>query len=165
MLKKEEIINFLKDKKKIILIVSAFLIVTVTTILIYALSSTKKVELKIVEPAEVIVELKDPDDILEGAVLRMDPFVLNLKDNSGILRLKVTLVFYEFELPKSLSSLMPMYRDRIITTASSYNANDLLKPKNRNKFKTKLIEELNSGRSDEERIVDIYLEEFNIREL
>ena len=114
------------------------------------------------EPQIQIVEIDDPDQVLSGAVLRLEPFVVNLKENSGILNLTVAFEFYDFNIPEDMDARMPGLRDLVITTASTFHANDLLY-NGAEKVKEALIEEINKRVSERNPITKVYVEHLLIR--
>ena len=153
-----------KRKLKITIAVGSGFVVLLIIILI-VFWPNKPQPPPVVEHKEVsqIVQVKDPDQVLQGAVYNLSPFVLNLKNNTGILRMRVTLSFFEFDLPPNLQTLVPFYRDKIISVCTSFEANELLKPKGKKELKERLLAEINKDRSPDEEIMDIFFDEFNLR--
>ena len=156
--------------KKTLAIFSAILLVIIITIVYYLSISNKIEEKKVtVKGEKKILEVSDPDGVLSGATYSFAPFILNLKNGSGILSLKLSIIFFDFELPEGFNNIVPAFRNRIILESSKFTSNELLRLKNKDLLKENIIKSLNEilknrNNADESEIVDIYFEEFNLRD-
>jgi flagellar basal body-associated protein FliL len=111
---------------------------------------------------EGVLEIDDPDQVLRGAVYGFDPFVVNLKNNSGIIYLTVSVEFYDFVVPDDIESRAPALRDYIISRLSDESASTLTS-KGPPYIKEILIDGLNEKISEDNPIEKVFVENFLIR--
>ncbi len=153
------------SKKQLILLAGSLFIALsgVSSVVFYFLFSGDGKKESATAPDRVqVLEIEDPDEILSGAVLSLEPFIINLKGNSGILHLVVSLEFYDFNLPSDIEARTPALRDYIITKASDRYARDLL-VNGSEKLKEVLLEEINERVSGDNPITNVYIEHLLIR--
>ncbi len=147
---------------KVLVPVSVILLLIVFTsaYLIFSPSSAQ-LEHPISEPK--IIEVYDNDNVLTGATYTFEPFILNLKNGSGILSLKVTISVFELQLPPYFNTAIPAYRDRIISIVTAYSANELLEREIRDRLQNDLVIQLNEVDKNGPEVVKVYFEEFVVR--
>lgn len=109
-----------------------------------------------------LLEIEDPDQVLRGAVYGLDPFIINLINNSGIIYLTVSVEFYDFVVPEDIMSRTPALRDYIISRVSEQSANTLT-TKGPPHIEEILIEGLNEKISEDNPIEKVFVENFLIR--
>lgn len=159
--KKEEAppVNFI-DKNFYFIISGIVAFSVFVSLAVYLLFSKEEVKTEVVvEDKDIIIY--DEDQVLTGAVFRLPKLLINLKKNSGVLEVKVTLGLFDLELPEDIKNYEAFYTDKIISISSNYEAEQLLKSKTKGYLKNKLIESFNQ--ENKPKIVELYFEEFNIR--
>lgn len=152
-----------KSKLKILskpIYLGAFLVLII--FLFFLLSSENPA--KIVEDSNVvnIIEIEDLDSVLSGVVYRLEPFTINLKDNTGVLFVTFSLQFYDFSLPPEIDLIEGKIRDLIIEETSRFSSDEILK-NGPIILKDPLLQGLNLKLTIAQPIEDIYIENIVIR--
>lgn len=111
-----------------------------------------------------IVEIEDPDNVLSGAVLRLPRNVLNLRTPNTYVYLKLSLEFYEFELPEDISSSITPINDAIIRIVSDKTSDQLISQEGREDLKKEIKQEINNILGENKRVSNIYYLEFMIKQ-
>jgi flagellar basal body-associated protein FliL len=109
-----------------------------------------------------VLEIEDPDEVLSGAVLYLEPFVINLKGESGVLYLQVSVEFYDFLVPQPQENIVPVLRDYIISKMSDRYERDLM-VNGPEKTRELLLEDINARMPEENPITNVFVENFLIR--
>ncbi len=93
--------------------------------------------------AETTEEKKDPSKL--GAVVALDPFIVNLTGESGKRYLKVTIQveLNDEKVGEELTNKMPQIKDSIITVLSSKVTGDLLTIEGKFKLKEEILTRIN----------------------
>ena len=116
------------------------------------------------KPAEQVVMIEDPDNVLTGAMIPLGSFVINLGRKNSFLKTTLIAECYEFEAGPLLYAKIPKFRDRVIDIASEKKPEELLTPTGKNRFRLDLIEAFNQGEEDESsKVVNVYFTDFVVQ--
>ncbi|HMO17195.1 MAG TPA: flagellar basal body-associated FliL family protein [Oligoflexia bacterium] len=156
--------NFgLSHRKKILISSLIFLIIIFTLITVYFWSINKKNDTQLHDENKLtVIEVDDPDEVLEGAVMPLEPFVINLKSNTGILYLKVAVQFYDTVPNEETLGRIPAVRDFIIETSSGFSAEELLR-KGPESLRLAIQQGINQRLPEEDQAHNVFIEQFLIR--
>jgi flagellar FliL protein len=113
---------------------------------------------------QMMVEKKPKVPPIIGSIWDLDPFVVNLMDNSGERYLKVVM---QFEVPepaiiKELELVKPRVRDSILELLSSKSLADLADAPGKQRLREEIILRVNNSIS-RGRIAKVYFSEFVIQ--
>ena len=102
-----------------------------------------------------------PERVEEGAVLKLNPLIINLKEEDGRHYLKTTIVL---ELNKKdgleeVQAKVPHLTDIVILTVSEKNMEFLKQPQAKDKLKEELLAKINQE-TEIKKIKQIYFDEF-----
>jgi len=139
------------------------LVLFIFPIIFFFLLSTDKSAPLIKEENQVnLIEIEDIDSVLSGIVYRLEPFTINLKDNSGVLFVTFSLQFYDFSLPPEIEHIEGKIRDLIIEETSRFSADEILK-NGPSILKDPILQGLNLKLTIDQPIEDVYIENIVIR--
>jgi flagellar protein FliL len=147
-----------KGKPKTLLIVGGvillFIIIGVPAG--YLMIQNKGSDIEVAEGEEVLdeekntAEMKEPEEEeleegeeLLGAIFPLDTFVVNLKENSGMVRAQLQIEFKERDVPKKFLQKTVMARDMIISLLARKTKDELLTESGKAKVKEDIREIVN----------------------
>lgn len=99
---------------------------------------------------------------LSGAVLPLEPFIVNLKVKGNFLKASLQLQFIDPELPPTIENDIPKVRDAIIAILSSRSAKEILTEEGKNDLKDEIVERVNDALGLED-IEGVYFTEFIVQ--
>ncbi len=106
------------------------------------------------------IEIEDPDGVLTGALLRLEPITANIESTTTFLQLSVVFEYFELFLPADASFHIPRLRDAILSVLRTKTADELLSDEGKETLRLELIAAANSAIDAEDDIVDVYFEQF-----
>jgi len=127
-----------RKKKRLILIAAStivgVIILGVVVLMIMLSSGAEK---------EVVKELPEgEEEFIPGAVLKLDPIIVNLKVKGSFIKSTIELEFQEKELPPTMESEIPKIRDAIIMATSDRTAQELLTNEGKDELADDIIDTL-----------------------
>lgn len=113
------------------------------------------------QPSVIYVE--DPDNVLTGALLHLEPFTLNLGGTESFLKIELIVEYFELHLPEAVQTQRPKLRDAAIRVLSDKSPEELLSVDGKSTLRLELIDAFNKSLDAEEEIVDVYFTHFTIQ--
>jgi flagellar FliL protein len=156
-----------KSKKKLIIIIAVVLVVLIGGGVgaFLALGSKPKEGAEGEDGGEGEEETETEeaaDGALPGAVVPLDPFIVNLLIKGSFLKTTIQLEFSEPEAPHSFEASIPKVRDAIIRILSSKEAKEILSAEGKEKLRGEVREGVNKTLESED-VVQVYFTEFIIQ--
>jgi flagellar FliL protein len=99
---------------------------------------------------------------LGGAIVPLDPFIVNLQVKGSFLKTVIQLEFSEPSPPHGMEGEMPRIRDGVIRVLSSKQAQDILSVDGKERLKEELKAAINGALGSEE-VVNVFFTEFIVQ--
>ncbi len=99
---------------------------------------------------------------LPGAIIPLDPFIVNLQVKGSFLKTTIQLEFGEPAQPHTFENDLPKVRDSIIRLLSAKSAQDILSAEGKEKLREEVKEGVNNALGSED-VVNVYFTEFIVQ--
>ncbi|MCB0324296.1 MAG: flagellar basal body-associated FliL family protein [Bdellovibrionales bacterium] len=110
-----------------------------------------------------VVLIEDPDNVLTGGLLRLDPIVVNLGAADQFFHLGLVFEYYDFALPEHVERQIPKVRDAAIQVLSGKTAEELLSVDGKSTLREELIAAANESIKTDHEIVDVYFTRYYLQ--
>lgn len=135
---------------------SSVLLLGVAGVVAFLLSSSAPKKQVSLAPAEI----EDPDGVLTGALLRLEPLTVNIESTTTFLQLSVVFEYFELYLPLESELHVPRLRDAMLRVLRTKKAEELLSDEGKENLRLELIGAANRALGAEDEIVDVYFEQY-----
>ncbi len=134
------------NKKKYLLFGGATLGLVFLCVLIFFLfrSDEKPEVVARTEVSVPVVDVVDPDEVLTGALMHLDPIVVNLRNNSGYIKFAADIEYFDFALPYDEALHRIRAHDILIKVLSGKTPDDLLSVESKIALRKEMVESLNT---------------------
>lgn len=111
-----------------------------------------------------VLVIEDPDGVLTGALVRLDPFVVNLGSEKVFFNFEIFLELYDLEQPSDFDAYLPKIRHVVLLAANKKSVEQLLSYSGKERFRIELILEINKLLGNNAEVVDLYFSDYFIQE-
>jgi flagellar basal body-associated protein FliL len=134
------------NKKKMIVVGSVSVAVVVLCVVLFIIFAAEDEVVAPVtaEKSAPVMEVSDPDGVLTGAIMQLNPIVVNLRDNSGYIKFQADIEYFDFALPFDESLHRARAHDILIKVLSSKTPDELLSAESKIALRAEMIESLNT---------------------
>ena len=156
MFKELRIMKWSLSKPKVLAVIALAVFVLILIVVAVILHFSKGKSAAKNSLPEKVIEIEDPDGVLTGAMVKLQPFVINLRGGKEYLYLTMSLEFFQFAPPENFEAILPKIRDGIIELISQKNSDEVSGVINQEALREELIYTVNRNLEKDNRVVNIY---------